>query len=138
MWLRFVVCLAIIVLVVLSFGIMRMFFGVYNWRLWFSVLRAKREMKSIVRRLYPEALVLSRQGATAISPKHLAFCILTNTDNERDLLRRDPETYHQLRDALLRSGYPHDAIPLVHFGIQSRETVDRDYQGDWHEAAEMP
>jgi len=27
---------------------------------------------------------------------------------------------------------------VVHFGIQSQETVDRDYGGSWNEASEMP
>ena len=39
---------------------------------------------------------------------------------------------------ILRVGYPADAVPFVHFRIESQETVDRDYGGSWVEESEMP
>jgi hypothetical protein len=66
------------------------------------------------------------------------FLIATPTDNERDLLRQAPDTHQQFCDALLRAGYPQEAVSGVHFRIESQETVDRDYGGSWDEATEMP
>jgi hypothetical protein len=66
------------------------------------------------------------------------FWIKTSTDSERDFLRQAPETYQQFCQALLISGYPQDAISLVHFRIESQETVDREYGGSWRQATEGP
>ena len=75
---------------------------------------------------------------TRIDPRYLTFWIATKTDRERDQLRRDAGLPQELRDALLRAGYLPDAVPMVHFLIESQETVDRDYGGNWYEAKEMP
>jgi hypothetical protein len=53
-------------------------------------------------------------------------------------LRREPQLYQQLSGALLRVGYPADAVPFAHFRIESQETVDQDYGGNWVEESEMP
>jgi len=82
--------------------------------------------------------VFSQQGATRIDPRHLAIWITTKTDTERDRLRSDQTLHQQLCDSMLLVGYSSDAVPLVHFVIESQETVDRDYGGSWREAAEMP
>ncbi len=128
----------VIGVVLLGLGFTQMLAASYSWRLWPVIRRARRKVREVARRRNPNVDVSSSQGATAISPRYLAFCIRTDTDKERDLLCEDPEIYQQFRDALLRAGYPQDAIPFVHFGIQSQETVDRDYGGRWHEAGQMP
>jgi len=48
------------------------------------------------------------------------------------------DIHKEFRDALVKAGYPAETHPVVHFGIQSQETVDRDYGGSWYEASEMP
>ena len=110
----------------------------YDWRLWPSIRRARREIREVARQRIPKAEVFTHEGATALNPGHLAFCITTATDKERDLLCEDPEIYQQFRNALLRAGYPQDTVPVVHFGIESQETVDRDYGGSWSERTQMP
>lgn len=106
--------------------------------MWPAIQRAKREIRKAARRRFANARVFSRQGATRISPGHLAFCILTDTDEQRDRLRQDPKIYEDFRDALIKAGYPVNTNPAVHLGIQSQETVDREYGGSWQEASEMP
>lgn len=126
------------VLICSLFGFARMFATVYDWRLWPAIRRARREIRDIARQRIPKAEVFSHVGATAMNPGHVAFCITTATDKERDLLCQDPEVYQQFRNALLRAGYPQDTVPVVHFSIESQETVDRDYGGSWSERTQMP
>lgn len=110
----------------------------YDWRLWPAVRRARREIRTIARRRVPHANVFSTMGRATITHGNLWFLIRTDTDKERDILRGDPDVYQQFTDALLSAGYPPNSVPLVHFGIESQETVDRDYGGSWREASEMP
>lgn len=110
----------------------------YDWRLWPAVRRARREIGTIALRRVPHANVFSSMGPATSTHRNLWFLIRTHTDKERDTLRIDPDIYQQFTDALLRAGYPPNSVPLVHFGIESQETVDRDYGGSWREASEMP
>src|SRR5258708_17220063 len=120
------------------FGLAKMFAKIYDWRLWTVIRRARREIREEARQRIPKAEVVTHEGATALNPGHLAFCITTATDQERDLLCEDPEIYQQFRNSLLRPCYPQDTGPVVHFGIESQETVDRDYGGSWTERTQMP
>lgn len=70
-------------------------------------------------------------GAVDISPDHLAFWITTATDAERDLLAADAALQDDFRRALLRAGYPADAVLKVGFAFESQETVDRVHGGNW-------
>lgn len=130
--------LVAVVVVVLLLAFARSLTNTYDWRLLPAIRRAKQAMREIVRRRIPSADVFSHQGATAISPGNLSFSIRTATDKERDLLCGDPEIYQQLCDALRRAGYPQGTVPVVKFGIESQETVDRDYGGSWSERGQMP
>lgn len=123
---------------VLLLSFVRTLTNTYAWWLWPAIRRARREIREVARKRIPGADVFSHQGATAINPAYLAFCVTTTTDKERDLLSHDTEIYREFCDALKRAGYPEDAIPRVHFGIESQETVDRDYGGRWRERIEMP
>jgi hypothetical protein len=109
----------------------------FDWRLWPAIWRAKRNIKAVARKRVATAEVVSHQGATKISPGNLSFCIRTRTDRERDILCQDPDIHKEFRNALVKAGYPAETHPVVHFGIQSQETVDRDYGGSWY-ASEMP
>ena len=107
--------------------------GGFRFRL--AVRRARRELAQIAFGYCATAKVDCFSGAT---PEHSSFRISVSTDQIRDQMRKEPELYQQLCSALLRSGYPEDAVPFVHFRIESQETVDRDYGGRWTEEAEMP
>jgi hypothetical protein len=120
----------------LVFGFAKMFVAQYNVGLWPAIRRARRELKGIARQRVPNAKVYTHQGATAISPGYLFFGIKTVTDEERDRLSQDPRIHEQFRAALVRAGYPTETIPVVHFGVQSQETVDRDFGGSWSLASQ--
>jgi hypothetical protein len=126
------------VVLVLLLGFARVISTTYAWRLWPAIRRARREIEKAVRQRVPDAEVVSSQGTTAINPGYLHFAIKTKTDRERDLLRQDPNLHKEFRDALARVGYPTNTVPVVHFGIESQETVDRDYGGSWYQASQGP
>ena len=108
------------------------------WTLWPAIWRARRNIEAVARKRVATAEAVSHQGATKISPGHLSFGIRTRTDRERDILCQDPDIHKEFRDALVKAGYAAETYRVVHFGIQSQETVDRDYGGSWYEASEMP
>jgi hypothetical protein len=95
-------------------------------------------MIRIARQHCPEAQVMKKEGATWIDAALLAFYIARKTDDERDRLCLDTSLLQELRHALLDVGYPPSSVPFVRFFIESQETVNRDYGGNWHEAMEMP
>lgn len=105
----------------------------FDWKLWPTIRRARREIKKLARERCANAKVFSF-GATYIDPRHLAIWITTKTDEERDRLRRDSDLLRQLRDALLRAGYPLASVPYVGFAFESQETVERDFGGNWYHA----
>jgi hypothetical protein len=106
-----------------------------SWKLWLAVRQARREVERIARHHCADAKAFRRQGAT---PRHLSFRIATTTDKERDRMRAEPNLHQQFCNALVRAGYPSDAVPNVKFRIESQETVGRDYGGSWQEEGEMP
>jgi hypothetical protein len=110
----------------------------FDWKLQSTIRRAKREVQKTVYPFYPSAKVLVKQGATRIDPRYISFWVATETDQQRNSLRTVPKLHEKLCGALLRAGYPADSTPLVHFLIESQETVDRDFDGSWPEAMEMP
>jgi hypothetical protein len=63
------------------------------------------------------------QGLSVWGLRQFSFQIVVSTDRDRDQMRSEPRLYQQLTDALLRIGYPADAVPFVHFRIESQETV---------------
>jgi hypothetical protein len=130
--------LAALVLLLLLGFVKMLVLGTYDWKLWPAIRRARREIGKIARQRVSNAEVFRSQGATAINPGHLSFGIRVRTDLARDSLSADPEIHKLFRDALAKAGYPTDTIPVVRFGIQSQETVDRDYGGSWREAGQMP
>jgi len=132
----FYVTVAIVMFGVLSLA--QMFIKTRDLRLWPAIRRGRAEIKKIVKLRVNDADVLSFAGATAINPGHLSFLIKTKTDKERDALREDPKIYQQFRSALKKAGYPETTNPVVHIGIESQETVDRDYGGSWRELIGYP
>src|SRR5262249_11774225 len=109
-----------------------------DWKRWPAIRRARRGIREIARQQVPNAEVFSYQGATKINPGYLSFWIRTASDKERDSLCQAPNIHSQFRNALLRAGYPTNTVPVVHFRIESQETVDRDYGGSLNEALRVP
>lgn len=94
---------------------------------------AERRIKALAQRECGSADVFSF-GVPDIHPRHLAFWIKTQSDEERDRLQADAELRHKFRSILLELGYPAEAVPLVGFAFESQETVDRDFGGNWYHA----
>ena len=127
-----------VIIVVLLVGIITISNSMYDWKLWPAIRRAREEVRKVARQRIPNPEVISKQGATRISPGYLSFCIKTQTDRERDVLVQDPQLITDFRNALAKAGYPVQTNPVVHLGVQSQETVDRDYGGSWWEAGQYP
>jgi hypothetical protein len=71
-------------------------------------------------------------GAIDLHPRHLVICVCVGTDAERQqIIDSNPATL--IRTWLAEEGYPQDATPHIAVSIDSQETVDRDWKGDWHQ-----
>ena len=135
----FLAWLFAVLMFVLLRGVVTLVRSSYDWKLWPAIQRAKRNIKKSVRRRVPSAEVWCKQGATRIRPGYLSFLIKTNTDQDRDLLRQDPQIITDFRYALAEAGYPAATDRLPYLSIQSQETVDREYGGRWYDVLdEMP
>ncbi len=71
-------------------------------------------------------------GAYWINPRFLAYWIIVDTDKDKLRLQSDKALMDGFRDLLRRYRYPEAAREFVAFGIESRETVNRDWKGDWY------
>jgi hypothetical protein len=92
--------------------------------------RAQAEIEALVRGR-ASIVMVTWIGAVDISPLLLAYWIFTTTDAERDRLQADPALATELREIVRRSGYPAEAIEHVGFAFESKETVDRDFGGNY-------
>lgn len=70
-------------------------------------------------------------GAVDIHPKHCAIWIRVRTDAEKARINDDAVLLNELRGLLEANGYPAAAMPHVHLGVESEETVQRESAGNW-------
>jgi hypothetical protein len=98
-----------------------------------AITSAERQMRPLVHRYCADATV-SHFGVPFTDPRNLTILVTTLTDNDRDYLRNDPSLERLLRATLAPSGYPQDAAPLVKFRFESKETIRRDFGGNWYNA----
>ncbi|HNT29512.1 MAG TPA: hypothetical protein PKL83_00995 [bacterium] len=73
-------------------------------------------------------------GAIDIHPKHIGFWIRVKTDAEKQTIEQDAQILPALRDCFRTVGYPAEAIAELGFAVQSDETVDRVFNGNWYHA----
>ena len=105
--------------------------GGMGWNLYPAILRSRRAVRRELKDRGFDHFRVSSFGATSIDPRHLCICIDVNSDDERNRLYEDQALIDQLRQALIACGYPEGSVPLVSFSVESQETVDRDFGGNW-------
>ncbi|MCZ2496111.1 hypothetical protein GN316_05020 [Xylophilus sp. Kf1] len=70
-------------------------------------------------------------GAYDIDPKHLVFVVGVPTDVEKLRLRANDALIRHMRELLIRRRWPQAARGDVVFDIESKESVDRESNGNW-------
>jgi hypothetical protein len=104
-------------------------------RRWIRIRRAKREIVRLLSQRAPNARVINEPGASLINIERMSYVIATDTDRQAETLRRDyPNLYTLLCEAMMRVGYPEEAVAKLRFPIESQETVDREFGGSWQRA----
>ena len=102
----------------------------------------KKEIKKIVSQVQGELrehldkegcsdFSVTHFGAFDIDPQYLVYCIQVKTDDSLGEWNRD-ELKEWIRKSLGKAGYPEEAIRKVQIRIDSEETVNRDYNGNWY------
>lgn len=67
-----------------------------------------------------------------IHPKHLAVIVRVPTDRDKAKLSDDSTFLTDLRNELIVVNYPTEGREGVVFEIESQETVDREFNGNWY------
>ena len=112
-----------------------MIFAMTRWKLWLATRRAKRGIDVVAQMYCPTAKAFKWRSSPSEQP---SFCIEIPTDEQRNRILQDPDSHRKFRDAARDAGFPPDIISRIRFRVESRETLDRDYGGNWWEAMEMP
>lgn len=84
-----------------------------------------------LRKDYP-SVETSWFGVVGINPRHLAIWVITETDSDRDAILAEGGLIRLIQDSLRAVNYPAEAIPYISGTVESQETVDRDYHGNWY------
>jgi hypothetical protein len=71
-------------------------------------------------------------GAYYIHPKHLAVIVRVPTDRDKAQLIGDPTFWTELKSELSAVNYPVEGRDGVAFEVESHETVDREFKGNWY------
>lgn len=71
-------------------------------------------------------------GVYYIHPKHLAVIVRVPTDRDKAKLSGDSTFLTDLRNELLAVNYPTEGREGVAFEVESQETVDREFNGNWY------
>ena len=97
-----------------------------------KILDVIDDMKVIIQSFCREKFWIDWYGAYDIDPKNLVIWICVESDVVKSRLESIPELINTLRDIFVKHNYSKQAIPFVHIGIESQETVDRDSNGNWY------
>ena len=118
---------------VILYPLLRVFLQAFSWSIWFRMLFVKMRIKRLAAKRSISVSV-SWIGAVAIDPKNCAIWVKTDRDFGRDDLAQDASFRDGVYEALKRCRYPPEAIPYVDLAIQSQQTVDRTFKGNWSQA----
>jgi hypothetical protein len=94
---------------------------------------ARKNIETLAKR-YSKIPLVTWTGAVDLDPRRLAYWIFTRTDAERDRLAANQGLVEAFRVIVRKAGYPASAVPKVGFGFESKETVDRDFGGNYWRA----
>jgi hypothetical protein len=123
-----IVVVSLVALLVLS--IVLNHYQSMGWDLIRPIWKIRRGVRRLIRPQFPDAKV-SSMGMSSIDPQY--FCVLINVgrDSEKNELLQDKKLEGEIRQIALNAGYPPDSVPLISFSIESQQTVDRDFNGNW-------
>lgn len=94
--------------------------------------RIQEAIEAEVRKHTEEKFWVMHYGANDIHPKHLVYWIVVRTDDEKQRLDRDKVLLDKLRALLDEHEYPAEGRDGVHIGFESKETVDREADGNFY------
>lgn len=97
-----------------------------------KILDIEEDIKKIIALNCDESFFINWYGAYDIDPKNLVFWICVQSDALKSNLSTNKNLISTLNNLLIKYDYPKEAIPFVHIGFESQETVDRESDGDWY------
>ena len=97
-----------------------------------KVLNIVDDLKISINAAYKEIFWIDYYGAYDIDPKYLAIWICVKSDKTKLSLLSNQQIMNSLKEVLIKHDYPKEAIDLVHIGIESQETVERESDGNWY------
>jgi hypothetical protein len=104
-----------------------------GWDLVRPIWKTRRGVRKLLCRNFPDAKV-SSMGMSSIDPRYFCILIDVKTDSEKRELLEDTDLRKSIRQAALDAGYPAESVPLIEVSIESQQTVDRDWGGNWYHA----
>lgn len=87
------------------------------------------EARNVAKALVPDVKIMVDVVFHSVR-KNLAVTLTTDTDAQRDLISRDRSRARTMIE-ILSSGGEKLGLPLIAFGVQSQQTVDRRFDGFW-------
>jgi hypothetical protein len=129
-WVAWIAVAIVILIAFLLLSVVLSHFQSMGWGLIRPIWKVRRGVRRLIRLDFPDAHI-SSMGMSSIDPQY--FCVLINvkTDSEKGQLLQDKELDNKIRQIALNAGYPAESVPLISFSIESQQTVDRDFNGNW-------
>lgn len=90
----------------------------------------EKELKITVKNSYNKVHVFSF-GTVDSEPKYLSIWVVTKTDKEKNIIINTLDINKKFTDILIKIECPEDAKKHITFTVESQETVDREYEGNW-------
>ena len=98
-----------------------------------NILDILDEIKRLVRTVSEDDFWIHWYGAYYIDPKHFVVWICVKSDKDKIAMNSNAEFISSLRNTLAKYNYPEQARSSVYIIVESQETVDRDFSGNWRE-----
>lgn len=97
-----------------------------------AYLRIRKVLKSLQDFIVSEHFQCKTEDANSclFRASRLCVCVKVSTDEEKLILEGDPRVHRKYKEALRASGIPWMGEAAV-LRIESQETVNRDWRGNW-------